>query len=175
MAGRKIQMKLLEKLKHEFLLVLPPMIFFFFAFILLAITQRLIQHEYGLPLTGLGGAVIGALIIGKVVLIIDNLPFMNQFPDKPLLYNIAWKSSIYFLATFAVRYIEHVLPFLREYGDIMEANRQLIAKVVWPHFWIIQMWLAVLFFLYCSLRELVRVIGREKVIKIFLIGGPGRG
>jgi uncharacterized membrane protein len=52
----------------------------------------------------------------------------------------------------------------------MEANRQLLAKVVWSHIWIIQMWLAVLFFLYCSLRGLVLVIGREKVIRIFLVG-----
>jgi hypothetical protein len=163
-------MKLFAKLKHEFLLVLPPTIFFFFAFLLLATTQRLIQREYGFSLTGLSVAVIGALIVGKVVLIVDSLPFMNQFPDKPLLYNIAWKSSIYFLSTFVVRYIEHVIPLLREYGEFMEANRQLLAKVVWPHFWIIQMWLAVLFFLYCSLRELVRVIGREKVVRIFLVG-----
>jgi hypothetical protein len=95
---------------------------------------------------------------------------MNQFPGKPLLYNIAWKISIYFLATFVVRYIEHVVPLLREYGEFMGANRQLLAKVVWSHIWIIQMWLAVLFFLYCSLRGLVLVIGREKVIRIFLVG-----
>ena len=163
-------MKLFEKLKHEFLLMLPPTIFFFFAFILLIITQRLIQREYGLPLIGFGGAVIGALLVGKVVLITDNLPIMNKFPDKPLLYNIVWKSGIYFLATFLVRYIEHVVPLLREYGGIMEANRHLLAEVVWPHFWIIQMWLAVLFFLYCSLRELILVIGRENAIRIFLGG-----
>jgi hypothetical protein len=166
-------MKLFEKIKQEFLLILPPTIFFFFAFILLVITRRLIQREYGIPLTGFSVAVIGALVVGKVVLIADNLPVMNKFPDKPLLYNIAWKSSVYFLATFVVRYIEHVLPFVREYG-IMDANRHLLAEVVWPYFWIIQLWLAVLFFFYCSVRELIRVIGREKVIRIFLVGNPGQ-
>ncbi len=163
-------MKLYEKLKHEFLLILPPTIFFLFAFILLVITNRLIQREYGIPLTGFGAAVIGALVVGKVVLIADNLPLMNQFPDKPLLYNIAWKSCIYFLTTFLVRYIEHIIPLLREYGGIMEANRHLLTGVVWPHFWIIQIWLAVLFFTYCSVRELIGVIGREKVIRMFLVG-----
>ncbi|MDO9269457.1 MAG: hypothetical protein Q7T96_10155 [Methylobacter sp.] len=167
-------MKLFEKLKQEFLLILPPTIFFFFAFMLLVITRRLIQREYGIPLTGFSVAAIGALIVGKVVLIADNLPVMNKFPDKPLLYNIAWKSSIYFLATFVVRYIEHVFPLFREYGGIVEANRHLLAEVVWPHFWIIQMWLAVLFLFYCSVRELIRVIGREKVIRIFLVGKSSR-
>lgn len=165
-------MKLFEKVKREFLLILPPTIFFFFAFVLLVITKRLIQREYGIPLSGFGAAVVGALIVGKVVLIADNLPLMNQFPDKPLLYNIAWKSGIYFLTTFLVRYIEHIVPLLRDYGDLMEANRHLLAEVVWPHFWIIQMWLAVLFITYCSARELIRVIGRERAIRIFL-GGKG--
>lgn len=167
-------MKLLEKIKHEFLLVLPPVIFFFFAFLLLAITQRLVQRQYGIPLSGFGGAVIGALLVGKVVLIVDSLPFMNKFPGKPLLYNIAWKSSVYFLATFLVRYIEHIFPLLRKYGAITEAHRRLVAEVIWPHFWITQMWLAVVFFLYCSLRELVRVIGREEIIRIFFLGEKAR-
>ncbi len=132
-------------------------------------------REYGLPLTGFGVAAIGALLVGQVVLIVDNLPLMNKFPDKPLLYNIAWKSSIYFLATFLVRYFEHVFSFLREFGAFMEANRHLLAEIIWPHFWLIQMWLAVLFFFYCSLRELVRVIGREQVIRMFLGGKASQG
>jgi hypothetical protein len=53
---------------------------------------------------------------------------------------------------------------------LQKPHQYLMKKVVWPHFWIIQMWLAVLFFLYCSLRELVRIIGREKVIRLFLGG-----
>ncbi|WP_281171349.1 hypothetical protein [Desulfatirhabdium butyrativorans] len=38
---------------------------------------------------------------------------------------------------------------------------------MWPQFWLIQMWLAVLFLIYCAMRELVRVIGRDKVIHMF--------
>ena len=50
------------------------------------------------------------------------------------------------------------------------ANRHLLDKVVWPHFWFIQIWLLVLFFLYCTMRELMRVLGRERVRAIFF--GP---
>ncbi|MBL1265234.1 hypothetical protein [Candidatus Methylomicrobium oryzae] len=165
-------MKLINKIKHEFLLVLPPTIFFFISFLLLATTRNLIEREYGIPLTGLGVAVMGALIVGKVVLVVDKLSLMNKFAGKPLLCGIAWKSGIYFLATFVVRYAEHVFPLLREGGDILEAHRHLLEKIVWPHFWIIQMWLAVLFFLYCLLRELVQIIGRDKLIYLFWSGMP---
>lgn len=166
-------MKLLKTLKHEFLLVLPPTIFFLIAFTLILATQRLILREYGIPLTGFSKAIIGALLVGKVVLIVDNLPFVNKFPDKPLLYNTLWKTLIYFLAALLVRYLEHVAPLAWQLQDFAEANRRLAEEIVWPHFWLIQMWLVVLFFVYCAMRELVRAIGREKVVQMF-IGGPRR-
>jgi hypothetical protein len=39
--------------------------------------------------------------------------------------------------------------------------------MVWAHFWAIQLWLVVLIFVYCTGRELVRVIGRERVMQLF--------
>jgi hypothetical protein len=38
---------------------------------------------------------------------------------------------------------------------------------VWPHFWAIQILLVVLILMYCTLHELVRVIGRDKILEIF--------
>jgi hypothetical protein len=134
------------------------------AFTLIAVTQRLILRQYGVPLTGFATAVIGALLVGKVVLIADKLPFVNKFPNHPLIYNIVWKSSIYFVVSFLFRYIEHLIPFLREHEDFMLANQHLLAEIVWPHFWLVQMWLAVLFLAYCTMRELIRVIGKEEIM-----------
>jgi hypothetical protein len=46
----------------------------------------------------------------------------------------------------------------------------LLASIIWPHFWAIQIILFVLILAYCMGRELVRVIGREKVLRTFF--GP---
>lgn len=161
-------MKWLKTLKHEFLAVIPPTVFFFLTFTLLVATRRLIDREYGIPLASFGGALIGALIVGKVVLVVDNFRFVNRFPGKPLIYNVIWKTGIYLSATFLVRYLEHLLPFFKQYGSLAEAHRHLLGEVVWPHFWLIQMWLIVLFFIYCALRELVRVIGKREFVAMFL-------
>jgi hypothetical protein len=161
-------------LKRNYLLMLPPALFFFLSFSLLKLTESLILREYGIPLTSFAGAAIGALIIAKVVLVVDHLSFTTKFSGKPLLHNVIWKSSIYFAATFTFRYVEQMVSSLREYGDFATANQQLLAGIVWPHFWLIQIWLVILLFIYCATRELIRAIGTEEVMRLFLGTGGAR-
>jgi len=156
-----------RRLKHEMLEFIPPAIFFFVAFQLLAFTQRMMLKEYGIRTSVFLQATIGALVVAKVVLILDLLPLVNRFPERPLIYNVAWKTALYFVAALAVRYVEHMVHFYRREGSIGAANRKLLDEVVWPHFWAVQMWLLVLLLIYCALRELVRALGRERVFAMF--------
>jgi hypothetical protein len=158
---------ILNRVKHEVLEVIPPAVFFFIAFQVIAFTRALMLEEYGMRVTTFVTAAIAALVVAKVVLIADMIPWINRFPEKPLIYNVAWKTFVYMVIALFVRYVEHLIPFIREHGSLTVANRQLLHEVVWPHFWAIQIWLLVLFFFYCALRELVRVIGRDRVIQIF--------
>jgi hypothetical protein len=43
-------------------------------------------------------------------------------------------------------------------------------KNCWPHFWAVQLVLFVLIAMYCTIHELTRVIGKEKLPRIFF--GP---
>ena len=76
---------ILHKFKQEFLKVLPPTIFFFFTFNIIAITSVLMLRGRGLEVSSILGATVLALVVGKVVLIVDHTPFFNKFPDKPLI------------------------------------------------------------------------------------------
>ncbi|WP_259674758.1 hypothetical protein [Pseudomonas fluorescens] len=67
-------------------------------------------------------------------------------------------------------YLERLIDFWREVGGLTAANEKLLAQIVWPHFWAIQLLLLVMVLMYCTMRELVREIGRDKVIHIFF--GP---
>ncbi len=163
-------MKLFETLKKDFLEIVPPMIFFFIAFVLILATKWMILSEYQISWTGFGTAFVGAILAGKVVLMVDKLPFVNRFPDRPLVYNTLWKSFLYFLAAFVVCYLDQLVHFLRKHDGLMEANRHLWSEVVWPHFWLLQMWLVVLFLIFCAMRELIRVIGKDKFIHMFFGG-----
>jgi hypothetical protein len=77
---------------------------------------------------------------------------------------------IYLLAATLIHYLERLIDFWRQTGGFVAGNQKLLAEIVWPHFWAIQIILFVLIAAYCMVHELVRVIGREKALRIFF--GP---
>ncbi len=160
----------MKKLKEEFFKLLPPTIFFFVALHIVAFVRVLMLKGTGIsPLSTISIAV-AALILGKAVLIADMLPTINRFPNKPLIYNVAWKTSIYLLVATPIHYLERLVDFWRQTGSFVAGNEKLLAEIIWPHFWAIQIILFVLIVMYCMMHELVRVIGKEKTLRIFF--GP---
>ena len=162
--------KVLEKLKEEFFKVLPPTIFFFVALHIVSVVRILIAKGTQFQPLSTMSIAVAALILGKAVLIADMLPPINRYPDKPLIYNVMWKTAIYLLVSAVIHYAERLIDFSREAGGIAAGNAKLLAEIVWPHFWATQIILLVLILMYCTGRELVRVIGREKVLRLFF--GP---
>jgi len=159
------------KVEHEIREAIPPAIFFLISFHIIVLSRALMVREYGVQISALAGATVGALLVAKVVLVADMLPIINRFPEKPLIYNVLWKTVIYVVASTFVHYLEHLIPTWWHEGSFWAANEHLWSKLVWPHFWAIQLWLVVLIFIYCTARELVRVIGRDRVREM-MFGAP---
>ena len=157
----------MTKLKEEFFKILPPTIYFFVALHLVMFIRVLMLEGTGLSPYSSASIAVTALILGKAVLLADMLPLINRFPNKPLIYNIAWKTVIYLLISAVLHYLERLIDFWRETGSFVAGNEKLLSVIIWPHFFAIQIILLVLIAMYCTVHELVRVIGREKALRIF--------
>ena len=162
--------KLFATLKKEFLELLPPTLYFFVALHVVAFIRVLMLEKTGIAPSSSISIAVAALILGKAVLIADMLPLINRFPNKPLIYNIAWKTVIYLLLSAVIHYLERLIDFWRETGGFVSGNQKLLSVIIWPHFFAIQIILFVLIAAYCMVHELVRVIGKEKAMRIFF--GP---
>ena len=165
----------MTKLKEEFFKLLPPTIFFFVALHIVAFVHVLMLKRTGISPSSSVSIAIAALLLGKAVLIADMLPIINRFPNKPLIYNVAWKTIVYWLISVAIHYMERLIEFWRQTGSFAAGNQKLFTEIIWPHFWAIQLILFVLIVMYCTMHELVRVIGREKVLRIFFGPMPAPG
>jgi hypothetical protein len=162
--------KLSTMLKKEFFELLPPTIYFFVALHIVAFVRMLMLKGTGIAPSSSISIAVAALIMGKAVLIADMLPLINKFPNKPLVYNVVWKTLIYLLISVVIHYLERLIDFWRETGSFIAGNEKLLSVIIWPHFWAIQIILFVLISMYCMMHELVRVIGKEKTLRIFF--GP---
>jgi hypothetical protein len=156
-----------EKIKEEFLALLPPTVFFFIALHVVALVRALMVKGTGLPVISSMQIAMGALILGKAVLLADLLPAINRFPDRPLAYNVSWKTAIYFVIATFLHYLERLYDFWKEAGGFAAANEKLLATIVWPHFWGIQIILLVLILNFCVLREFGRVMGSDTLLTMF--------
>jgi len=154
------------KLKEEFLAMLPPAIFFFVMLQLVALIRTLMLKGTGIAASTPLQITLSALLLGKAVLVADLLPVINRYPDKPLIYNIAWKTMIYLLVAMLLHYLEHLVDFWREAGSLVAGNKKLLAEIVWPHFWAIQILLVVLILMYCTMHEFARLLGRDRVLEM---------
>ena len=157
----------IEKLKEEFLAVLPPTLFFFIALHIIGLVRVLMAKGTGLPVTSSAQIALAALIIGKAVLLADLWPPINRFPEKPLVYNIVWKTVIYYVVASFIHYLERLYDFAKEAGGIVVGNEKLLSEIVWPHFWALQIILLVVILNYCVIRELGRVLGEKRLIRMF--------
>jgi hypothetical protein len=163
--------RLSAKAMEEIRAVLPPTIFFFVMLHIVAIIRVLMLKGTGIAVSTSLQVTVSALILGKAVLIADMLPIINRYPEKPLAYNIVWKTVIYVLVASLLHYLERLVDFWRQAGSLVAGNEKLLAEIVWPHYWAIEVILALLILMYNIIHELVRVIGRNKALEMFF-GGP---
>lgn len=155
------------KLKAEFGKLVPPTVFFFIALHIIALVRSLMTMGSGIPAVSSLQIALSSLILGKAVLIADLWPAINRFPEKPLIYNIGWKTAIYFVVATVIHYLERLYDATKIAGGIAAGNEHLLKAIVWPHFWAIQIVVCVVIFNYCVIRELGRALGEERVTRLF--------
>ncbi len=165
--------KVLSAIKEEFKEAIPATLFFLVVFHIAAYTRMLMQESYGITLGDSSLATIGALIVAKAILIANKLRVANWFAHRPLVFGILWKTLFFSIFTWLFRVVEEFIPLIAKYGSIQVAGQHLLEEVVWTRFFALNILVFISLLIYCSAIELVRVLGKEKVMAIFF-GQPER-
>jgi hypothetical protein len=162
-ALRRVVTWWLAQVKHA----LPPTIFFFVGFNLILWTKRLILQEQGVEFSGFFTAIVAALLVGKAVLVTDNLPFMRRFDGAPMIQPILFKSAIYWVCVLIVRLVEEIIHFVTAGGAIAAFGDHFVNHFSLPRFLSIQIWLMVLFLAYVTIHELNELFGDGELYRLF--------
>jgi hypothetical protein len=130
-------------------------------------TKHLILSEHGIDFSGFITATLAALLVGKAVLVTDNLSLMHRFDGAPLIQPILFKTAIYWVCLLVVRLAEVLIHFLADGGGLNNFPMFLVERFSWPRFLSIQIWLMVLFFVYVTGHELNALFGDGELHRLF--------
>jgi len=159
-------MPFLGRFRREVNGIIPAIIYFLITFNLLHFVAALARQPGDIRYYNTLGVSIFALVVGKVVLIVNCFSFINAFPNRPLIYNILWKLFVYNFAIFLFRIVDLLIHLGLKFRNIDEVFQHLYLQLSIPMFWATELGLVVVFFGYLLFSEFVRVLGKEKVMKI---------
>lgn len=158
----------LSRLKEEFRKILVIAVFFSVGFLLIHFSNELLTTGSGVKLVGISRSLIGGLIVAKVLLIVDLIPFVHAFPHKPLAYHVVWKSTIYVAAAVVFMYIEPFVKSLFKGAGLLPSHLRAWHELMLPRTGATLIWVAMLLVVFVTLQELSRAIGKEEFKDMFL-------
>lgn len=159
--------KTLLFIKKEFLELLVPTIFFLVVFFILIFNRSLLVSDHYVSITAYSAAIIGALIVGKSILIADALPLFKWFHKKRLIVNVVWRIMLYMSIVLLFQILEELIPIWSKYGDFATAVSHLPDEILWPRFLATHITLAVFLSFYSFSTALISIIGRNRFSEIF--------
>jgi hypothetical protein len=154
---------LIKELKE----LVPPTVFFAVSFNLLVLTTNLILADYLHSIGSFLVATTTALVVGKAVLVANAMPILRRLDAAPIIETVLFKTTIYWAAVFLVRFLEKLVEYLFAGGTFAGIPEYVATHFTWHRFAAIQIWIFVLFLIYCSIVELNAVLGEGELRKIF--------
>jgi hypothetical protein len=163
---RSLKVRLLEELRQFFVIVAYLWLVFFVLFVHEWLV--LAGHNIGFRFYGL--ATLNALILGKIMLIAENMRFTQRFDNRPLIVPIAYKSIVFAVLLLAAYIVEEIgvgmfhgktaaesVPVIGGGGPAaLLCIAAIMAAALAPFF---------------AFREIARVVG-EAEFRVLILGAP---
>lgn len=120
-------MSFLQKLKKEIIEILLVTAYFLLCFGVLILIKKLALAQVEVEFYGFSAALIGALIMSKVVIILDKTALGKIYIRQALYKNVLAKSIIYTLVVCFVLFLENLIHNLLEGENFIEAVQTILS------------------------------------------------
>ena len=106
---------LVTRIKQELKAMGLAMLYFGCWLAALLIIKQLVLEEYQIQFSGLSKALVGALVLSKVVLVLEHVPLGAWVRSKPAWVDVVLRTVLYSLGVFAVLLLEKGFEGRHEY------------------------------------------------------------
>lgn len=153
-------------LRHEVREIGVVTLYFLVCFAIFLSLKKLLLEQYHVSIYVFHAAVIGALIIAKVVIVLEKTSFGSRFQSGRLIIHVLWRSLAYTAAVFVVTLAEQVGEVYFATDNFETAVGKLWSGKQFDHFLALNLCVAVSFLLYNTAREIDRRLGRGSIKRL---------
>jgi hypothetical protein len=146
---------------------LPPTLYFFIAFNLIAFTTNLMFREYWFHATSFILASTTALVVGKAVLVADRIRLIDRFRGAPLIQPILYKTVFYTLVVLVVRLLERLIHLAIDDRGLGAAFDAAVHDFTWRRFVAVHIWIFTCFLIYATATEVSHLLGEGQLFRLF--------
>jgi hypothetical protein len=145
----------------------PVVAFFFVALMLILLLLKLLVAQYSIEFYAFTRAAVGALILGKVVLLMEweeaGRP-KNRFPRAAV---VAYKTLLYAVVVIVLGLGEKIFHAARETRSLSGAVRHVIADANLDRFLGQVLLISILVAIYLVIEEIARAMGKGALFRLF--------
>jgi hypothetical protein len=152
---------------REFLEILPAVLFFFVALIVILVLLKLFVSQYSIEFYAFSKAAVGALILGKVVLVMDWAESGRRVSTQPRAVVIACKTFIYAVAVIILGIGERIIHSARKAGNLRDGVKLVIANANLDRFLGCVLLISLIVSAYLVMEEIGRAMGKGALHRIF--------
>jgi hypothetical protein len=155
-----------ERVRHELREIGLVTLFFLVCFGVFLTLKKLLLEEYHISIFVFHSAVIGALVVAKVVVLLEKTSFGSRFQHGSLVAHAMWRSLVYTAVVFVVTLAEHLVEAYFDKGSLETALSELWASKDFHHFLAMNLCVALSFLLYNTFAEMDRRLGRGSIRRL---------
>jgi len=145
----------------------PPVLFFFIALMLIFAIFKLFVEQYSIEFSAFSKAAIGALILGKVVLLLDWAESRRKSGARPLAMVVALKTLVYAAVVIVLGTGERIYHSSRETGSLTAGARYVVANVNMHRFLGLVLLISMVMCAYLVMEEISHAMGKGALMKLF--------
>ncbi len=152
-------------LYHE---MAPPIFFFFTAFLLIGVLFKLFVAQYAIEFSAFTKAAISALIIGKVIALLDWAESSRRADSTHRrIVVVAAKTLLYAIVVIVIGIGEKIFEAYRKAGSLGEAVSNLIANANFDRFMGLVLLVSMVVFTYLAMQEVELAMGKGALFRLF--------
>lgn len=162
-------MSIQQKLKHELKAIILVTLFFAAWLGVFMGLKILILEDYQIHFGSVSAVLIGALVLAKVVLILEHAPLGAWLRGQPVLVDVILRTILYALGTFVVILLEKAFETRHEQGGFGHALMNIFQHRDMPHVWANTICLGGALLFLNLLTVLNRHLGSGGLARVFLM------